>query len=165
MILSTHMVAGAMIGAVAAHNLPMAAAAGFMSHFILDTIPHWDYKIGSIEQKGVVVDNDMNVRSRAFIIDLCKIGFDFLIGLTLIAIAFSSYPSYIIIGALVGGIMGMIPDPLQFVYWKMRFSWMKPLQRFHSWMHAKTNLNERPLLGIFSQVAIMAIILIVSKSL
>ncbi len=46
MTLGTHAVAGALIGAVASQNLAFAASAAFLSHFLLDTIPHWDYALG-----------------------------------------------------------------------------------------------------------------------
>lgn len=165
MTLGTHAVAGAFIGAVASNNLALAASAAFLSHFILDTIPHWDYSLGSLEKKGVVVDNDMNTDSSMFTLDLLKIGFDFLIGMVLVAVAFHTFPPHVIVAAFVGALLGVLPDPLQFVYWKMRFTWMKPLQKFHMWMHAKTDLKERPLLGIFSQVAIIAIILLATRLL
>ncbi len=161
MTLATHAVTGALIGAVASHNIALAASAAFLSHFIFDTIPHWDYSLGALEQDNKnPLNNRMKTKGLPFFIDLSKIGFDFLIGIGLTIAAFYTLSPIIFIGALIGALCAVIPDPLQFVYWKFRFVWLKPLQSFHLFMHAKTRLNDRPILGILSQTAIIALILL-----
>ncbi|MDQ3076744.1 MAG: hypothetical protein M3Q63_01680 [bacterium] len=165
MTLGTHAVAGALIGAIASENIAFVVSAAFLSHFLLDTIPHWDYKLGSIENQGVVINNDMNTHSRTFLVDLVKIGFDFWIGIGLVIIAYYQFPMQVFLGALVGGLMGLIPDPLQFVYWKTRWKWMLPLQKFHMWMHSENRLKGHPILGILSQTAIMAVSLMAVRLL
>ncbi len=165
MTLGTHAVVGGLIGAVASQNLAFAASAAFLSHFLLDTIPHWDYKLGSIENQGIVLNNDMNTRSRTFLVDLIKIGCDFWIGMGLVILAYYQFPHQVFIGALIGGFMGLIPDPLQFVYWKSRWKWMVPLQKFHMFMHSENRLKGHPVLGILSQTVIMAVSLVAVRLL
>ncbi len=156
MILMTHAVTGALIGAVASENLAFAAGAGFLSHFLFDTIPHWDYKLGTTkEDKANPLNNDMKVGGKQFYIDLLKIALDFSIGMTIVAILVMSKPNQVILGAFIGALCAVIPDPLQFVYWKLRLRIMTPLQRFHTYMHAKTRLSNKPLIGIGSQIAII----------
>ncbi len=165
MTLATHAVAGALIGAVASQNVTLALGAAFLSHFVLDTIPHWDYSLGSIAKKGININNDMDTRSKTFIFDLAKIAFDFAIGMTLTVAAFHRFDSRTLAIIILAAIFAAAPDPLQFVYWKLRSRVMLPLQMFHMWMHSKTELKQRPLLGIFSQAAIIGIILIASRYL
>src|SRR5437868_3497155 len=158
MTLATHAVTGALIGAVSANNIAFAALAGFSSHFLFDTIPHWDYPLGSAaEDEHNRLNNTMQIRGKEFFLDLLKTGFDFCLGLTLVALLVANKPNETIIGAFVGALAAIIPDPLQFVYWKLRPRLMEPLQRFHIYMHANTRLNHRPLLGIASQIAIILV--------
>jgi hypothetical protein len=156
MTLATHAVTGALIGAIGSENLAFSASAGFISHFLFDTIPHWDYKLGATQEDTAnPLNNNMKVGGKQFYIDLLKIGLDFSIGMTIVIILVASKPNQVILGALIGALCAVIPDPLQFVYWKLRPRFMTPLQRFHTYMHAKTRLNDKPLLGISSQIAII----------
>ncbi len=166
MTLTTHVVAGALVGAVASQNLAFAAFAAFMSHLLLDSIPHWDYTLTtSKEDKKNRLNNDMTVGVKDFYIDLLKISFDFGLGMVIAALAFKSLSPEIFTGAMVGALFGVLPDPLQFVYWKLRPRILEPLQRFHLYIHARTRLNNRPVFGILSQVAIIIIILILTRAL
>jgi hypothetical protein len=164
MTLATHAVTGALIGAIGSENLAFAAGAGFLSHFLFDTIPHWDYSLGGIqEDKKNPLNTNMNVAGRRFLIDLSKIGFDFGLGMIIVALLVLYMPQRVIFGAFIGALCAVIPDPLQFVYWKLRPRLMKPLQTFHVYMHAATRLNDKPLLGITSQAVIIAITIIVFR--
>ncbi|MBI2023536.1 hypothetical protein HYT01_03175 [Candidatus Giovannonibacteria bacterium] len=76
MVLFTHAIVGtAVAGLFPAH--PVAGfAAGFISHFALDAIPHWHYPLGSLTQdKNDPMKKDM-VWSRPFFYDLLKISLD-----------------------------------------------------------------------------------------
>lgn len=68
-----------------------------------------------------------------------------------------------LVGALVGAVFAIIPDPLQFVYMKYRHEPLISLQRFHLFMHARTRLNDRPLLGVGSQIALIAVMALLSR--
>jgi hypothetical protein len=158
MVLATHAVTGALIGAVASENLAIAALAGFLSHFILDTIPHWDYSLGSNEKDPQNPLNDtMHVRSVSFFIDLAKIGADFFLGLMLALLMVYAEPTPVVAAGMIGALAAVLPDPLQFIYMKFRPKFMRPLQKFHLFMHATTRLNSRPIIGIGSQLIIIAI--------
>ncbi|MBX4197878.1 hypothetical protein KW782_00920 [Candidatus Parcubacteria bacterium] len=161
MTLATHAVTGALIGAVASQNLLFAAGAGFISHFLFDTIPHWDYSLRTLEKKSLSIENNMNTKGLNFIIDLAKIAFDFWLGMALVFVMVYSLPLPVIIGAFIGALAAVLPDPLQFVYWKLRPRIMLPIQHFHMYMHATHKLNDRPLLGVTSQLGIVIITFIV----
>ncbi len=159
MTLSTHAVVGAFVGAVASQNLALAASAGFLSHFIMDSIPHWDYKLGSTsEDKSKPMETDMKISGKQFYIDLFKIGCDVALGLSLTYLFFSHASSTVLLAALIGACCAIAPDPLQFVYWKFRREPLISLQKFHLFMHADTRLNDKPLIGITSQIIIMCIV-------
>jgi hypothetical protein len=163
MILTTHAVAGALIGAVAYQNPAFAVAAALISHPLLDTIPHWDYHLSSTEKDpSNSLNDDINVLSKNFIIDLFKIGFDFCLGLALSAaiLFLAGVSTKVFLISMICALVAIAPDPLQFVYWKTRSKIIEPFQRFHIYLHAKTKLNDRPVLGILCQVAIISIILI-----
>lgn len=165
MTLATHAVAGGFIGAIAAQNPILAGSAAFLSHFLLDAIPHWDYKLrSSKEDSNQPMNNNISI-NRDFVIDLFKIGFDMLLGFSIILGLFYNAPLYVIISAFIGGCLAVSPDFLQFVYFKFRREPLVSLQKFHViFMHAKTNLNNQPLIGVSAQlVLIFFIIVLVQK--
>lgn len=164
MTLATHAVTGALIGAVASQNLVAAAAFGFVSHFLFDTIPHWDYKLGGVKDDiSDPLNTTMNVQGPQFVKDLAKIGFDFWLGMAIVFLMVAAQPLQIIVGAFIGAFFAVIPDPLQFVYWKLRPHWMTPLQQFHKYMHAKAHLKDQPLIGISSQAVIILLTMVVFR--
>lgn len=163
MTLTTHAVTGALIGAVAAHSLPLAAVGGFASHLILDTIPHWDYPLASADKnKTQPLETTLHI-NKAFAKDLLKIGLDACIGLALTVILFFHAPVLVFVGALVGAGAALLPDLLQFVYFQFRREPFIMLQRFHAvFMHAKSDLDSKPIIGITFQVLLIAGISVMS---
>lgn len=165
MILVTHGVIGAGIANVARLNPVSAFIVGFLSHFILDTIPHWDYPIRS-STKGSVenpIDGDFII-GRNFYVDLVKVFFDALFGILIPYFFFSndmSIVQFATSGIIWGAIGGMTPDFLQFVYTKFRHEPMISLQKFHIWMHAHTRLNHRMILGPALQIGLIVLTIIV----
>src|SRR5262249_4316826 len=78
MILSTHAIVGAAIASFLPSHSTTAFVLGFASHFVLDTIPHWDYPIRSAS-----VDTEIGAPvtfDRALLRDVVVIGSDGLIG-------------------------------------------------------------------------------------
>ena len=160
MILTTHAITGAAIASTMP-NYPIAGfALGFCSHFLLDSIPHWDYKLASIsEDKENPMNNDIKI-NRAFLLDFSKIASDGLIGLGLSLFIFAYILNYqgnsnLITATFAGAIGGMLPDALQFIYWKFRREPLVSLQRFHMYIHTRIKLNSRPVIGITSQIVII----------
>lgn len=159
MTLTTH----ALIGVSTASFFPkyplLAFGAAFLSHFIIDAIPHWDYPIKSLQQN---MDNPLEskiISNSAFVTDLIRIGFDFLLGITLSFLIFR--PENPLLGQTVfmGAIGGILPDPLQFLYWKIKKEPLISLQRFHIWIHAKTDLKDKPIKGIIFQIVLVAVVI------
>jgi len=156
MILTTHAVTGATLATLMPSNPILGFAIGFGSHFVLDSIPHWDYSLKSSKRDKEKPLNSDLVINKDFFKDLIKIGIDGLLGLTLSLLLLGVLRHQSILVILCGAIGGMMPDFLQFVYFKWRHEPLVSLQKFHIWMHAKRNLKNKPVLGIFYQAVVVA---------
>jgi hypothetical protein len=137
MILTNHAIVGAALASLVP-NAPVAGfAIGFLSHFVLDAIPHWDYDLQSIkEDKNNPLNNEMPLNGK-FLKDILKIGLDFFVGLSLSFLIFVVYFKYSILAIFCGVAGAMTPDALQFIYMKWRHEPLISLQRFHLWIHAE----------------------------
>lgn len=162
MTLTSHAVAGAVAASFFPKNPVSAFIFGFLSHFVLDAIPHWHYPLRShTRHPENPLAEDMPWGRRLFF-DLLKISADFLIGFSLVFLLFKPLGQPINWVILLGAISGMTPDALQFVYWKIRKEPLISLQKFHIWMHAEKNFNSRPLFGIAIEFATMTAFFLLS---
>ena len=175
MTLATHAVVGAATATLCPSHPIIAFSAGFASHFLLDAIPHWDYKILSkyadpnlamcVNSQGSSSSSRIK-RDRWFWFDLLRTGCDVLLGAAIILIFLQprSRIQWLTIGA--GAFGAILPDFLQFVYMRFPHQPLVALQKFHIYlMHAKSDLNDRPFIGIASQVAVMAFGIILARYL
>jgi hypothetical protein len=166
MILVTHAIAGAAAAELFPSNPIAAFIAAFLSHFVLDAIPHWNYTVKSHKKNP---DDPLNGEVRFgkdLVIDLFKVFLDLLSGVALAFLFFSkgTYQSETIV--LLGAFGGMFPDALQFAYWLFKIEPLKSLQRFHVWVHHKTEWQLSAAWGIPIQiVTVIAIIVAASKFL
>ena len=165
MILTTHAVVGATIVVSIPNHPILGFVLAFASHFLLDSIPHWDYKIASHKKGEQGRMSDDFVIGKAFAIDLTRVGLDALFGLSLALLSFYIFSPHLFWLPFLGVIGAILPDALQFVYFNWKKQPMISLQRFHVWMHARTNLNERPVIGISQQIGIILLSVFVFKVL
>jgi hypothetical protein len=150
MILATH----AIVGGALATLLPdrpwapyLAALLGFVSHFVIDAIPHWDYPIRSASVKP---NNQTALRfDAALLYDLALIGGDALVGLAAALLLFGSSTTAVTV--LLGAAAAILPDPLQFLHSRMPREPLNSLQRFHVWIHTDRRLTDQVTLGVVSQ--------------
>ena len=148
MILTPHAVAGAAITSLFRLNPVTAFFAGFLSHFFLDAIPHWDYKLkSSYKDEAQPLNNNFGVGPGLYL-DLAKIGFDALLGLFLSVLFFSLGTGVSFWAIIFGAIGGMLPDPLQVVYMKWRREPLISLQKTHLLFHTSHRIQD-PVFGIF----------------
>lgn len=161
MTLTTHAMVGVAAASLAPSHRVLAFSLAFLSHFLIDAIPHWDYRLVSQHYEGadlMTVDMPFGVK---FLADLVKIGFDFILGSIFSFLIFGLFiklsPALITVG--VAG--GMLPDFLQFAYMKFRHEPLVSLQRFHIWIHTKKRLWQKPVLGAMYQapVALLAVLI------
>ncbi|KKU79639.1 MAG: hypothetical protein UY04_C0005G0014 [Parcubacteria group bacterium GW2011_GWA2_47_7] len=154
MILATH----AVVGAAAANIFPghpmMAFVVGFLSHFVLDAIPHWHYTLLSSRHDHTDPMNSDIILNKDFPLDLFKIGCDAMLGIGLAVLFLHATTPYYLSVTILGAIGGIMPDALQFAYFKWRHEPLVTLQRFHHWIHAKSNLDHQAIWGPAIQVFI-----------
>ncbi len=162
MILATHAVVGAAIGRLIPNPL-VAFLVGFVSHFAIDAIPHWQYRLASMVHRNGPMEDDM-VINRKFIWDLARTGLDFAAGMVLSILLFqgTNNLSHISIPLVAGAVGGVLPDALQFAYFKIRREPFTTLQKLHNRAHSKEHLNAFPY-GLVWQTLVAAIAVIVSK--
>ncbi|HEY4499834.1 MAG TPA: hypothetical protein VJH70_01745 [Candidatus Paceibacterota bacterium] len=167
MILVTHGIVGGAIGRFLPTHPILAFALGFLSHFVIDAIPHWHYPLTSIEEDTQnPLNNDLPVTKKA-IRDFFAIGVDCLSGI-LIALYFlkgdfSMDTAFISIVA--GALGGIVPDALQFVYWKWRREPLVSLQKFHLYIHSKMNIDDQYLVGITTQTTFAILVIWITNIL
>ncbi|MFA6354244.1 MAG: hypothetical protein WCX12_00995 [Candidatus Paceibacterota bacterium] len=161
MILATHALVGAAVAQIFPKYPLLGFVAAFLSHFILDAIPHDDY-----ERESFISDknspNDISkmdmVLGKKFIRDLIKISFDCIFGFA-VALTFFSNSGLALQIAFIGAVGGVLPDALQFVYFKIKKEPLITLQKFHKAIQHKLG-NGIYRVGILSQIVIVVIVFI-----
>ncbi len=159
MTLTTHMVvATAVTKPLARLNPVIGFCAAVASHYLSDAIPHWDYQIHAMKDKGDGEKQHWNAsKAQTFrkevIRDVHNFAIDGLLGatVTLALIRPASAGQWWWAAAAIIG--GALPDFLQGLYLS-GFSLLKPLQRIHDRMHTKIKLGAYPAIGIPFQLVI-----------
>jgi hypothetical protein len=166
MTLATHAVVGGAVAALFPSHPVIAFFAAFFSHFILDAIPHWDYKILSSYANPNASKSGGQIKiDKSFGLDILRIGTDVLLGILItVFVWLPTNVAQLQILAL-GVFGGMLPDFLQFVYARFKHQPMIFIQKFHDFMHAGRSLRGRPFLGIFSQITLMFVVILLVKYL
>src|SRR5262249_35737335 len=137
MILCSHAVVGAALASFLPSHPAAAFVIGFASHFVLDAIPHRDYRIKSraVNPKFVspVIVNG------AFLRDVVPTGADALSGS--VAAVFLFGPPASVWAIRLGAIGAMLPDPLRLVHRRLPHEPLRTLQRFHRWAHTDSQIK------------------------
>lgn len=153
MILSTHAVVGAAIATLMPDHPALAFVSGMASHFVIDAIPHWDYRLRSISTKPS--SGPALTLNWWLFQDLTLIALDACVGL---AVALWLYASPAALTAVFLGALGaMLPDPLQLAHKLYPREPLRTLQRFHRWIHSKRKL-EWPI-GVISQLSFVVLVI------
>lgn len=163
MVLTPHAVLGSAIASALRLSPPLAFVAGLASHYLLDTVPHWDYDLVSAKiDSANPLNNDIDTSGWPFVIDLVKIGFDACLGLSLSLFFFGWAGEVTIISLVFASLGGVLPDVLQFTYTKVRREPFVAIQRFHNLMHAKTKIvNVVP--GVFWHCLLILLALVLGN--
>lgn len=149
MILTSHALVGAAIASLFPQSPILGFSGAFISHFMLDAIPHWDYPLKSDSINPSI--GSKIVLNKPFFIDTITIGGDIVLGLLLSLVIFNDTPPWIIILGASGGIL---PDPLQFVYTRFKREPFITLQKFHAWIQRDNNFfKDKQLAGVILQIA------------
>lgn len=163
MTLSAHAVVGAALSSAFRLNPGASFLVGFMSHFLLDRVPHWDYKLKSANiDENNPFNNDLPVTRQAWL-DFVKIGFDASLGLGLSLVFFLGNGQDLNwLSLLAGAFGGILPDGLQFVYMKVRREPFILFYRFHLLMHSPYKIKDT-LWGPFFTLLVLLIALVLGN--
>ncbi len=124
MLSISHALTGAFVAVKLTHPLiytPVAIA----SHYFEDWIPHWDV--------GTGLTNGLRTRRTAFIFGLVEL----IVGLGLVVWFWYPAGNEILIRALLGSFLGLLPDFLTApkTFLKLQLPLLKTLDGFHKQMH------------------------------
>jgi len=163
MVLTTHAVLGSALASALRLSPPLAFVAGLASHYLLDTIPHWDYELASAKiDSDNPLNNEIDTRGWPFTVDLAKVGLDACLGLGLSLFFFGWSGEATIISLIFASLGGVLPDVLQFAYTQMRREPFVVIQRFHNLMHAKTKITNAGL-GVFLHCVLIILALVLGN--
>jgi len=137
----------------------------FLSHYAIDAIPHWDYGLNSFvkifDENGVYRGKRKFIfQKRLLIKDLIKILFDFIIGLLMIFFLIGFKNIFMILLIIFAS---SLPDILQVCCAFLKSPKPKILEferKFHYYIHGKKIFENKPILGIISQILTLIIIII-----
>ena len=140
MILMVHILVGALI-VLKIKILWLALLLAFLSHYFLDSLPHWDYSIENIKKRN------WKQTSKEFLI----VFFDILTATILVL-----FLSKNILLSFIGAFFSTLPDGLHLLYriWPNKF--LKIHQRFHQKINFPRN-KISPFWGILAQIIIISI--------
>ena len=161
MTLTTHAVAGAAVAGTLGTYPFIALPVAFLSHFLLDAIPHLDYGLKSAKKFAGDSPGVELSFGKDFLIDILRVGTDLVLGLILAWLVFYLLGDNKIGGLiLAGALLGVLPDFMQFAYGKLKTKSLAYFQSWHNYFHSSIRLDNRPVLGILSQILIICFILI-----
>jgi len=154
MILLPHILVGAAIASKIPNVWGLILA--FLSHFVLDAIPHLEYSIKGIKR----------FERRQFLRSLIKVELDFCLGVMIFAFFTADLSSTRVIYGLLGIVAAVLPDGLMFFYYISGGKWIKRFARFHHTFHIKRGKRKRKLsfLKVFTQVLVSVIAILVLLS-
>lgn len=153
MILTTHAVVGAGMSAVFPDNPAMVFVAAFVSHFLIDAAPHWDYRIFSlVKNENNRLDDEIKI-GKGFYFDIARALLDAVSGVGIAVAVFHYYFGFSWTVVLAGAAAGCLPDALQFFYLKTKKEPFRALQRIHLAVHSRNKFLKRNfLLGASAQI-------------
>jgi hypothetical protein len=144
MILFVHILIGAVI-ALNINFLPLGLILAFLSHYILDALPHWDYSIKNIKERNW----------RYSLVDFLKVFLDMFFGFLLIFLLSKNF-----ILAFIGGFLGILQDGFNFltiVFPKKSPSILFSVVNFSKRIHFPENKKNPLFLGIFIELSVTII--------
>ena len=164
MTLTTHAITGATLATLVPNYPVLGFIIGFGSHYLLDAIPHWSYSIKSLEKDRENSLNTKMVLSKSSYKDLLLVCFDGVLGLVLSFVILSGiFHKNNSLPIFMGMIGGMLPDFLQFCYWKWKPKFLIPFQKLHNWAHTSIRIDDKPIIGISSQILIIFLVVLLFR--
>ncbi len=148
MILATHFIVGASVASLTA-SPELLVFTPLVSHFVLDSLPHWEY-----------IDSLADLKKNKITVTL-----DLLIGpLLIFAFTYSNaIPNTKIAWILFGGLMGVLPDGIVFIEYFLfpKSIFLKKFESFHRFFHSEKKLKIGVGLPLQVLIIFLAILIII----
>ena len=138
MILMVHLLIGAVI-VLNINYLPLGFGLAFLSHYLLDVLPHWDYCIENIKEK----------KWKNSFKDFLKICLDICSGILIIFIFSKNF-----FLSLIGGLVAVLPDG----FILLNLIYPNKLLIIHKNLHQKTHFPKGKKISPFWGITIEIII-------
>lgn len=158
MILSVHATFGAAVASLVPTHPVAGFTLGFISHLVLDAIPHQDYKLVSVESdpNKKIKAIDLIQKKFALVRDIILVSFDALAGFCL-AFMFFFNPEHPWI-FFIGAFGALLPDGLTFLYLLFKHKALSHFFDFHTdFIHYKIHMNQA--LGVLLQFFTISILI------
>ena len=153
MVLASHIIVSGLLASQTG-NYFLAALIGFISHYILDAIPHWDNYL-SLNFKPRAENEKGFLWHKFFIKEAVKIAVDIFAGLIILFLLFRIFEPVNVFPALIGIFFGILPDPLQLLYFITKWKLLKLNADFQ---YAIQKIKQGFALGVITQIATIALI-------
>ncbi|HLP44191.1 MAG TPA: hypothetical protein VK145_02830 [Candidatus Nanoarchaeia archaeon] len=157
MTLATHMVVGAAAAKVLSSHPVEAFVIGWISHYILDSVVHWDYPLSITGGQEHAPLNIREASKKLIAYDVGKVLIDVILGAIMIYVLSKNFSPDNVHLLVAGALGATIPDFLQFLYGVFKVRILAILQDFHNFMHAERTLKGRPIVGIAAQICVILI--------
>ena len=144
MILTTHSIVGASITNLFPGNPGVGSILAFVSHYLLDMVPHKDYDVKFIDEESKTIKSAVNNLKSA--LHFLPVALDLLVGVILCILIFVRDEQTFYL-TFFGIIAGVLPDFFQFLYLKYKKHPFIIVQKFHDHIHNRS----KPITGYLSQ--------------
>lgn len=138
MTLTTHIIVGGALATpfLASGNIPGAFVVALASHYVVDAIPHWSYKMHSLELGEKREDRAFKQDKHEVLKDLGRVFLDVALGALILFLFLAPDITFLEILAFALIVVGAIlPDGLQGVQLLYKAFPMPYVQRFHDFFH------------------------------
>jgi hypothetical protein len=153
MILLVHLLFGAAIGSVI-KNIPLAVALAFLSHYLLDLLPHIEYG----EDSFAYIENKGKKQLHKMLPDILKIIFDLSSGILLIWIFSREQPAIYICA-----FFALLPDGFTVLNYIMPNKFLELNYKLHQKIHFLKHKKISVFWRIVTQVAVVIISIILLR--
>lgn len=161
MTLTTHSIIAAAVTKPLMRMHPILIfAVAMATHYLSDAIPHWDYKIVSLENAEDKDHRHISSNRKLITTDIRNFAIDGFLGAAIVLFVIRPVTTQQWIWAGLAVIAGCLPDFLQALH-VLKLPLLRLHQKFHDMFHTNIRLGSYPLLGIPFQAAIAAIALFV----
>jgi len=157
MILTPHAILGATLANIFPNEPALGFSLAFVSHYVLDVIPHADYDITGFLDKDTKTVKSIVNNIKGTLHFLCII-FDFSVAVLLCILFFVRDGKSLII-TFIGILGGVLPDFFQFLYYKYKKQPWIFFQMVHKKVHNLDKMEDRRLCGFLIQFFVIIFIL------